>query len=73
IFSIELLEFNYPYVKIRAHVSSGTYIRTLVEDVGKELGVGAYTTELRRTKIGEYDVGDALDLCLFEAATAQSE
>lgn len=60
IYSIEILEYNYPELKIRTHVSSGTYIRTLAEDIGKKLGIGAYLTSLRRTKIGNYDVKDAI-------------
>lgn len=51
---LELLEFNPPLVKIRTVVSSGTYIRTLAEDIGKILGVGAYLKELIRTRVGEY-------------------
>ncbi len=60
IYDIEILEYNYPELKIRCHVSSGTYIRTLAEDIGKKLGTGAYLTSLRRTKIGNYDVKDAI-------------
>lgn len=56
IHSINLLSYKYPELKIRVGCSSGTYIRTLAEDIGKELGIGAYTKELRRTKVGEYDV-----------------
>ena len=56
IYSLELLEYRYPEVKIRTHVSSGTYIRTLAEDLGKELAVGAYCSQLRRTRIGVYDI-----------------
>lgn len=59
IYSLELLEYVWPEIKVRAHVSSGTYIRTLAEDIGKELGTGAYCLELRRTKIGGYEVKDA--------------
>ena len=59
IYSIEILEYEYPILKIRCHVSSGTYIRTLAEDIGEALGVGAYCSSLRRLKIGEYDVKDA--------------
>ena len=62
IYSLELLEYSYPDVKIRTHVSSGTYIRTLAEDVGKVLGTGAYCAELRRTRIAEYDIADAQTL-----------
>jgi len=59
IYSLEILDYNWPILKIRAHVSSGTYIRTLAEDIGQELKTGAYTKNLRRTRIGEYDVEDA--------------
>lgn len=59
IFAIELLEYNYPKLKIRVHVSSGTYIRSLAEDIGKQLKTGAYTEELRRLKIGQYDVSSS--------------
>jgi len=63
IYALDLLDYVAPYLKIRAHVSSGTYIRTLAEDIGKELGCGAYCTELRRTRIAEYDI---TKLNLFE-------
>ena len=56
IFSLEVLNYQAPYLKIRTHVSSGTYIRSLAEDLGRALGCGAYTTELRRTKIADYDI-----------------
>ena len=59
IYNIEILEYKYPLLKIRCHVSSGTYIRTLAEDIGEKLGTGAYCLELRRLKIGDYDVKDA--------------
>lgn len=62
IFSIDILDYTYSELKIRTHVSSGTYIRTLGEDIGKALGTGAYLTALRRTKIANYDVSDALKL-----------
>jgi len=59
IYNIEIVEYAYPMLKIRAQVSSGTYIRTLAEDIGERLGTGAYLTALRRTKIADYDVKDA--------------
>ena len=64
IYNIEILEYDYPKLVIRCHVSSGTYIRTLAEDIGEKLGTGSYLTALRRTKIGNYDVKDAImNLC----------
>lgn len=59
IHSLELLDYAYPFVRIRVHVSSGTYIRTLAEDIGKVLETGAYCSELRRTKVAEWSVADA--------------
>ena len=59
IYNIEILSYNYPELTIRCEVSSGTYIRTLGEDIGEKLGVGGYLTALRRTKIDKYDVKDA--------------
>jgi len=60
IFSLELIDYSYPEIKIRVHVSSGTYIRTLAEDIGKVLGTGAYCTQLRRTKIADFSIDDSV-------------
>lgn len=62
IHTLELVDYNYPELKVRTHVSSGTYIRSLAEDIGKELGVGAYCSELRRTQIGSMSIHDALTI-----------
>lgn len=59
IHSIELLDYTYPELKIRAHVGSGTYIRTLGEDIGRALRVGAYCSALRRTRIANRQVTQA--------------
>ncbi|MBC7746707.1 tRNA pseudouridine(55) synthase TruB [Pedobacter sp.] len=60
IYSLELLDYSYPELRIRTHVSSGTYIRTLASDIGSSLGTGAYVTVLRRTKIADYDLSSAI-------------
>lgn len=65
IFSLEVVDYSYPELKIRAHVSSGTYIRSLAEDIGTTLGVGAYCSELRRTQIGKWHVENAKTLASF--------
>lgn len=65
IYTIEILSYNYPELVIRTHVSSGTYIRTLGEDIGKALGVGAYLTALRRTQVGDYQIKNAVKLSDF--------
>ncbi|MBR3132058.1 tRNA pseudouridine(55) synthase TruB [Candidatus Saccharibacteria bacterium] len=62
IYSIEILDYNYPELKIKVHCSSGTYIRTLAEDIGKKLGTGAYLTALRRISVGNYSVKDTIML-----------
>lgn len=62
IYSIDILDYHYPNLTIRTHVSSGTYIRTLAEDIGKALNTGAYLTALRRTRIGNYSVDNAFML-----------
>lgn len=58
--SIVLTSYQYPDVMFTAEVSSGTYIRSLVEDAGKALGTGAYMSDLRRTKVGSFSIADAI-------------
>jgi tRNA pseudouridine55 synthase len=60
VYSLELTDYSYPYVRFTAKVSSGTYIRSLVEDIGDILRTGAYMSDLRRTSIGGFDIADAL-------------
>lgn len=57
-----LTSYEYPTVRFTSDVASGTYIRSLVEDIGRELGVGAYMTDLRRTRIGEFRLDAAVDI-----------
>lgn len=59
---LEIINYNYPEVKYVADVSSGTYIRTLSEDIARILGTGAYTTDLRRTSVSTYSVEDAVSV-----------
>lgn len=62
IFDLQVLDFEYPLLKIKVTCSPGTYIRTLAHDIGQKLGVGAYCEELRRTDIGKYSVEHAFDV-----------
>lgn len=62
IHSLECIEYAYPELKIRTHVSSGTYIRSLAVDIGEALGTGAYCTQLRRLQIADWSVADAQTL-----------
>ncbi len=68
IHSTQLTDYHYPFVKFTSHVSSGTYIRSLVEDLGKTLGTGAYMSDLRRTTVGEFNVGNSIPI---EGITAE--
>jgi tRNA pseudouridine55 synthase len=65
IYSLELLDYSYPELKIKAKVSSGTYIRSLAEDIGTLLGTGAYCSQLRRTEIDKWQVSEAKKLSDF--------
>lgn len=56
---IKDVEINFPLISFTVGCSKGTYIRSLAHDIGQELGVGAYLTQLRRTKIGDYHVQNA--------------
>lgn len=47
---------------LKVHCSSGTYIRSLIHDIGQDLGVGAVVVELRRTKIGPYSLANSLSI-----------
>jgi tRNA pseudouridine55 synthase len=59
IYDIRLDSYEYPVVTFTAHVSSGTYIRSLVEDIGKHLGTGAYMSGLQRTEVGKFLLSNA--------------
>ncbi len=56
---ITVLDYSWPDLSIKVKCGSGTYIRSLADDIGRALGVGGYCLELRRTKVGELDVKDA--------------
>lgn len=56
---LELLAWDPPDARIRAEVGTGTYVRALARDLGRELGCGAHLRGLRRTAVGPFEVGDA--------------
>ncbi|MEX0668734.1 MAG: tRNA pseudouridine(55) synthase TruB [Candidatus Saccharimonadales bacterium] len=60
IYSIELLDYDYPTISIRCEVGSGTYIRSLARDLGASINTGAYLSGLRRLSIGDLSVEDAI-------------
>lgn len=59
---LTVTRYEWPELAFRVSSSSGTYIRSLADDIGRELGVGAYLTGLRRTRIGTYRIEDATTL-----------
>lgn len=65
IFQIEILACDTERAKFRVVCSSGTYIRTLVHDIGQRLGCGAYAIELTRTRIGMHTLAQAQDIEAF--------
>ncbi len=67
IYSFVIEKIELPVVYFRVVCSTGTYIRSLANDFGKELGVGGYMSSLRRTRIGDFHVEEALSMSTFES------
>jgi tRNA pseudouridine55 synthase len=67
VYSIELLDYGWPLLRLRIDCGRGTYIRSIARDLGEALGVGGYLTELRRTRIGAYNVGQAVTIDTLRA------
>ena len=61
IFELNFIEYHAPYLTLEVHCSKGTYIRTLVDDLGEVLGCGAHVTMLRRTAMADYPTEKMLD------------
>jgi tRNA pseudouridine55 synthase len=66
IHEFEITRIELPEIDFRVVCSKGTYIRSLAYDFGKAMDSGSHLTALRRTKIGDYNVKDAVDITLFE-------
>jgi tRNA pseudouridine55 synthase len=73
IHEFEITRIALPEIDFRVVCSKGTYIRSLAYDFGLALHSGGHLTALRRTKIGNYDVKDAMDVTLFEDSIAPNE
>jgi tRNA pseudouridine55 synthase len=72
IYHIDLLDFILPEICIKISCSKGTYIRSLANDIGTALNSGAYLSKLRRTKIGDFNIEEAMkveDFILEEQET----
>jgi tRNA pseudouridine55 synthase len=70
ILELELLDFSLPQVTFRVHCSKGTYVRTLMEDIGEMLGCGAHVVGLRRLGVGPFDDAGMMDMERLEALAA---
>ena len=68
-----ILSFTPPHVTFRVRCSKGTYIRALVNDIGEILGCGATLVELRRTRIGDFRVENALTIGQLESMKDERE
>lgn len=60
IYSIDDINYDYPKLAFGVHVSSGTYVRSLANDIGQKVNLGAYLSNLRRTRIGDYNISKAI-------------
>ncbi|MDC8830753.1 tRNA pseudouridine(55) synthase TruB [Alteromonas gilva] len=67
IFALEITRIALPDVDMRVHCSKGTYIRSLVDDIGQKLGCGAYVTRLHRTKVADYPTANMISVDELEA------
>ncbi|MBE2895316.1 tRNA pseudouridine(55) synthase TruB [Pasteurellaceae bacterium HPA106] len=71
VFSLELLDYEAPFLRLNVHCSKGTYIRTLVDDLGKMLGCGAHVVVLRRIGVANYPQDKMLSLEQLQALSEQ--
>ena len=72
VFNLELLRFEDDEVELNIHVSKGTYIRTIVDDLGELLGCGAHVAHLRRSAVGNYPIDKMVTLPELEALLEQA-
>ena len=73
IFGLNFIEYNAPYLTLEVHCSKGTYIRTLVDDLGEALGCGAHVTMLRRTAVADYPTEKMLDWHALQSLAEQQD
>lgn len=66
IHEFEIVKYEAPFIHFRIVCGKGTYIRSIARDIGELLGCGAYMSELRRTRIGDFNVNDAYTVERFE-------
>lgn len=67
IYEFEITRIDLPIAEFKIVCSTGTYIRSIANDYGRALGVGAYLSSLRRTRIGEFKASDAMSVDDFQS------
>ncbi len=72
IYELELTRIDLPFVSFKAVVSSGTYVRALCRDIGRELGCYAYLYGLRRIRSGDFSIGESFSLEEFKSAPEEN-
>ena len=73
IFEINFIEYQAPSLTLEVHCSKGTYIRTLVDDLGEVLGCGAHVTVLRRTAVADYPTEKMMTWDALQALAEQGD
>ena len=73
VFELNFIEYNAPYLTLEVHCSKGTYIRTLVDDLGEVLGCGAHVMMLRRTAVADYPTEKMLDWHALQSLAEQQD
>lgn len=73
VFRLDLLEFQNDEVTLEIHVSKGTYIRTIVDDLGEVLACGAHVSMLRRTAVGNYPIERMVTMEQLETLLAKAQ
>ena len=72
IYALELIEYQWPLVRLKIDCGRGTYIRAIARDLGDVLGCGGYLTELTRTRVGSFSLDEAISLEQIEREPIES-
>jgi tRNA pseudouridine55 synthase len=62
VYGIQILRYEWPHLELKIDCGRGTYIRSIARDLGEKLGSGGYLTTLRRTRVGDYSIGQSVTL-----------
>jgi tRNA pseudouridine55 synthase len=71
VYAIELVEYQWPSLKLKIDCGRGTYIRSIARDLGEVLNVGGYLTQLRRTRIGQFTADEAVSLAALSGQNVE--